>query len=137
MRVLDASVVIDAMAVTGPDGNRARQLVGEEIWLHVPAVLAAEVTSALRGMVRRGDLSEGAARSAAVRAGSIRAHRYPFEPFLQRTWDLRSNMTIYDAWYVALAERLNTVMVTVDQRLRKANGPHCEILTPAEALANR
>ena len=135
MRVLDASVVIDAMAVAGPVGDRARRLVSEESWLHLPSMAGAEITSALRNMALRGVLSAGDARVAAVRASRLRARRYPFEPFLARAWDLRENVTVYDAWYVALAESLGAPLVTADDRLRRADGPRCRVLGPEEALA--
>lgn len=134
MRVLDASVVTDAVAVSGPAGENARRLVAAESWLHVPAMLGAEVTSALRSMVRRGQLSAGVARAAAFRAASMRARRYPFEPFLDRAWELRENVTTYDAWYVALAESLDVALVTADGRLRRAAGLRCPVLSPQQAL---
>ncbi len=137
MRVLDASVVVDAMAVSGVAGDRARRLVAEESWLHLPAVAVAEVTSALRAMASRGLLSAGDARAAAVRASLLRARRYPFEPLLERVWELRENVTVYDAWYVALAESLDVPLVTADDRLRRADGPRCAVLSPEEALAER
>ena len=135
MRVLDASVVIDAMAVAGPVGDRARRLVSGESWLHLPSMAGAEITSALRSMALRGVLSAGDARVAAVRASRLRARRYPFEPFLARAWDLRENVTVYDAWYVALAESLDAHLVTADDRLRRADGPRCPVLDPEEAMA--
>ncbi len=135
MRVLDASVIVDAMVVAGPAGDRARDLVAGEPWLHLPSMAGAEVTSALRSMVRRGTLSIGVARAAVVRASRLRARRYPFEPFLARVWDLRENLTVYDAWYVALAESLDSPLVTADDRLRRAHGPRCPVLDPEEALA--
>ncbi|WP_199522526.1 type II toxin-antitoxin system VapC family toxin [Geodermatophilus marinus] len=134
MRVLDASVVVDAVAVGGDAGDRARRLVAEESWLHLPAVAGAEVTSALRAMVARGLLDAGDARAAAVRAARLRSRRYPFEPFLERVWELRANVTVYDAWYVALAEALDVPLVTADDRLRRADGPRCAVLGPEEAL---
>ncbi len=76
MRVLDASVVVDAVAVAGPAGDRARDLVAGKPWLHLPSVAGAEVTSALRSMVRRGTLDAGVARMAAVRASRLRVRRY-------------------------------------------------------------
>ena len=135
MRVLDASIVTDAMAVSGIAGDRARFLVAEEPRLHLPAVAGAEVTSALRGMVFRGLLSAGDARAAAVRASRLRTRRFPFEPFLERVWELRENVTVYDAWYVALAEALDAPLVTADDRLRRADGPRCPVLHPDEAIA--
>ena len=118
-----------------PAGGRARRLVSGGSWLHLPSMAGAEITSALRSMVRRGLLSAGDARVAAVRASRLRARRYPFEPFLARVWDLRENVTVYDAWYVALAEALDAPLVTADDRLRRADGPRCEVLSPEEALA--
>lgn len=133
MRVLDASIVTDALAVVGPVGDRARRLVAAESRLHVPAMISAEVTSALRAMVQRGILDPVDAKVAAVRAGRLRARRYPFEPFLERAWELRDNVTPYDAWYVALAEALSAELVTADDRLRRAAGPRCVVLGPEEA----
>jgi len=135
VRVLDASIVTDAMAVRGAAGDRARRLVAAESWLHVPAVAGAEITSALRAMVFRGLLGSGDARAAAIRASRLRSRRYPFEPFLERAWELRDNVTVYDAWYVALAEALDAPLVTSDDRLRRADGPRCPVLAPQEALA--
>lgn len=134
MNVLDASVVTDAVAVKGPGGDVARRLMAVEARLHAPAILNAEVTSALRAMLRRGDLSAGQARSAALRAAAIRARRYPFEPFVARAWELRDNVTVYDAWYVALAETLQAPLVSTDERLRRSDGPRCPVLRPLEAV---
>lgn len=136
MNVIDASVVVDAVAVRGSPGDAARRVVSAEPRLHIPAALAAEVTSALRGMHLRGDLSAAGARTAALGAAAMRARRYPFEPFVARVWELRDVVTVYDAWYVALAEALGAPLVTADDRLRRSVGPHCPILSPAEALGS-
>lgn len=135
MRVLDASVVTNAMAVSGDAGDAARHVLGRERRLHVPEILTAEVTSGLRGMVHRGHLEAGDARAAAGRAASLPLRRYPFKPFLDRTWALRENVTTYDAWYIALAESLDASLITADDRLRHASGPRCPVLTPEEVLA--
>ena len=134
MRVLDASVVIDALAVTGPAGTVARSLLAAEAPLHVPALLRAEVCNGLCAMVRRGTVSPLIATALAVRAGELHARSYPFEPFLRRAWELRDNVTTYDAWYVALAERLDAALVTTDERLQRATGPRCRVITPEQAL---
>lgn len=55
---------------------------------------------------------------------------YPFRPFAERVWELRSNLTAYDAWYVALAEVLDWPLLTLDRRLSRATGPRCEIIVP-------
>lgn len=57
--------------------------------------------------------------------GSLRTVRYPFEPFARRVWELKDNLTVYDAWYVALAERLGTDLVTADKRLAGTPGLRC------------
>lgn len=134
MRVLDASVVTDAVAVNGPSGRQARRLLEQERVLHAPALLGAEVTSALQTMVIRGTLRPADARAAASRAARIRRRSYPFEPLLERVWELRDNVTVYDGWYVALAESLDAPLVTGDERLLAAPGPRCRMLSPAEAL---
>lgn len=136
MKVLDASVVTDAVSVRGPAGDLARRLVAAETRLHAPAILNAEVTSALRAMLRRGDLTTGEARSAALRAAAMRARRYPFEPFVARVWELRNNVTVYDAWYVALAETLDAPLVSADDRLRRSERRRCPIVTPLEAVGS-
>lgn len=101
--------------------------------MHVPAVLTAEVTSALRAMLRRGAIDAAVAKQAATSVCRLRMRQYPFEFFLERVWDLRDNVTTYDAWYVALAEELGATFVTADERLRHATGPRCEILSPRQA----
>jgi predicted nucleic acid-binding protein len=132
--VLDASVVTDALASAGPPGGQARRLLSQEPLLHVPGILTAEVTSALRSMLRRGDLDPDVARLAALQAATLRTRQYPFEPFLPRVWELRDDITTYDAWWVALAEQLGAPLVTADERLRRATGPRCEVLSPEQAL---
>jgi predicted nucleic acid-binding protein len=95
--------------------------------LQVPAIFTAEVTSALRGLVHRGALSPIRAATALSQILSIRTLSYPFEPFARRAWELGDSITIYDAWYVALAERLDVELVTADKRLANARGPRCRV----------
>ncbi len=54
----------------------------------------------------------------------------PFAPFEERIWELRHNLTAYDAWYVAVAEALDCPLVTLDIRLSRAPGPTCAFITP-------
>jgi predicted nucleic acid-binding protein len=60
----------------------------------------------------------------------LRVELHLFEPFAQRVWDLRENVTAYDAWYVAIAEALEIPLVTLDHRLAAAPGLRCEVLIP-------
>ena len=60
----------------------------------------------------------------------LKLERYPFAPFASRVWELRANLTCYDAWYVALAEVLGWPLLTLDRRLSRASGPQCKVITP-------
>lgn len=55
---------------------------------------------------------------------------YPYEPFGARVWELRHNVTAYDAWYVAVAEMLGAPVATLDRRLIGATGPRCAFVVP-------
>lgn len=126
MIVVDASVLVTALADDGPDGDRARsRLRGER--LVAPHLIDVEVTSAWRRMASAGDLDERRATMAIADLGALRLDRVPHGPLLERCWQLRSNLTLYDAVYVALAERTETILVTVDSKLARSSGPRCEI----------
>ena len=127
MSVIDASVFADALLVAGPTGDHARDAVAAEQELHVPEIFSTEVLSAIRGLALAGQISTGRARRAMEQLASVRLERYPIEPFIDRVWELRHNLTVYDAAYVALAEGLETTFVTADQRVAAAAGPRCEI----------
>lgn len=122
--------MVDALVVAGPAGDAARTGLANLRLLTVPAMFGAEVTSGLRGMVQRGELAEQRARVALRRARSVRTVHHPFEPFAERVWELRHNVTVYDGWYVALAEWLDTTLLTADERLLTASGPRCRIEPP-------
>lgn len=74
------------------------------------------------------------AAAALEQVRTVRAIRYPFEPFTDRIWELRDNLTVCDAWYVALAEWLGTDLVTRDAMVRRAPGLRCVVHTPRDAL---
>lgn len=130
MSVIDASVFVDALVGVGVHGELARQEVRNEPTLQVPAIFGAECTSALHGLVLRGDLSAIRAAGALEQVRRVRSLQFPFEPFARRVWELKDNLTVYDAWYVALAEWLRTDLVTGDDRLTNATGPRCEVRLP-------
>ena len=132
MPVFDASVFVDALVVFGPRGAAARAELAPVPTLEVPAIFAAEAVSALRGLVRRGELDPIRAAAALVQVRSVRTVPYPFEPVLDRAWELRDSVTVYDAWYVALAEWLGTELITADARLTEAPGPRCRVRLPGQ-----
>lgn len=131
MLVVDASVLAVALADDGVDGDAARdRLRGED--LAAPELLDLEVASVLRGQMMAGTLDSRRAGLALDDLDALPLKRAPHLPLLQRSWDLRENLTIYDAAYVALAEALEAPLLTGDRRLARAPGPRCriEVLRP-------
>ena len=120
-------MVVNAFAADEASGRAARRILRTQRRPDAPQILKAESASALRSMELRGATTAHRARWAleSVRRLPTRAH--PIEPLLGRIWELRSTLTVYDAWYVALAERLATSLFTADERLANAPGPRCEI----------
>jgi len=124
--VVDASVVTEAVAGSSERNlNVLRRITGETAL--APHVLDLEVTSALRGLVRRGALAEAVARAALRHLAVLPVVRCGHSPLLSRCWALRDNLTVYDAAYVALAEAIGARLLTSDQRLAHATGIRCEI----------
>lgn len=125
LAVIDASVL--AVFYASDDARHAlvvdRLSVGDALF--APAHLDAEIVSALRGMARGNQgLDEVVPRALAHLAG-FPIRRMPLPPLLERMWELRHNLTSYDAAYVALAERLDAVLITCDSRLAASSGPTC------------
>jgi predicted nucleic acid-binding protein len=124
--VVDASVLVVALADDGPDGDQARaRLRGER--LTAPELLDLEVASVLRRQVRLGAAAPRRAELALADLAAAPVARAPHQPLLGRCWELRDNLTIYDATYVALAEALGVDFLTGDVRLANATGPRCHI----------
>lgn len=136
MTVFDASVLVDALVVAGTAGNDARDALRERSVLHVPSIFPAEATSAIRGMQARGQVSLGLARGAVSKIKVLQMVQYPFEPFVERVWELRDNISVYDGWYVALAESLDTTLVTTDRRLVHTAGPRCPVVVVSQYTAS-
>jgi predicted nucleic acid-binding protein len=85
------------------------------------------VLHVLRRYERAGDISGPRAQSALVDLGDLPVHRYSHVPLLPRMWELRANLTGYDAAYVALAEVLEAPLVTADAKLASAPGHRARI----------
>jgi predicted nucleic acid-binding protein len=98
----------------------ARRLIDHEFIVHIPHLAIIETTSVLRGLVRASKLSEPRAKAALVDLAELPLIRHPHESLLQRVWQLRTNLTAYDAAYVALAETLDATLLTCDNRLGRA-----------------
>ncbi|HKX13699.1 MAG TPA: type II toxin-antitoxin system VapC family toxin [Propionibacteriaceae bacterium] len=93
--------------------------------LFAPAHLDAEVVSALRGIARSNPALDQAVPRALAHLAGFPIRRMPLAPLLERIWELRTNVTPYDAAYVALAERLDGPVMTCDAMLTTAGGTRC------------
>jgi len=127
LTVVDASLVVHALAVFESPGPDAREALAAQPIVQAPAVLKAEAISGLRGLEFRGELSEARSRRALDMLRRLSVRPYPVDPFIDRIWELRPNLSVYDAWYVSLAEELDTDLLTTDRRLATAPGPRCPI----------
>jgi predicted nucleic acid-binding protein len=125
--VVDASVVANVVADDGADGDVARAHVRAAGDLMAPDLVDVETVSVLRRRWLADDLTEGRFRTAVDDLGSLPIVRYPTRGLMRRAFELRANVTAYDAVYVALAEGLACPLLTADARLAKAPGPECEI----------
>ncbi|MFN2471279.1 MAG: type II toxin-antitoxin system VapC family toxin, partial [Gaiellaceae bacterium] len=106
--------------------ERARSQLTDER-LFAPELIDLEVASVWRRAARAGGLGERRAAQALADLATLPLARAPHQPLMNRIWELRDNLTPYDAAYVALAEALETSLLTADRRLTQAPGIHCEI----------
>ncbi|CAN5528857.1 PIN domain-containing protein [soil metagenome] len=127
MIVVDASVVLASLLSTGGAGARARERLRLDPDLHVPHLMDVEVTAALRRRVRLGQTDVGVATEIVADLADLPALRWDHEPLLSRVWELRDNVTPYDAVYVVLAEVLDAPLVTSDVRLSRAPGLNARV----------
>lgn len=130
--VADTSALLPALVDAGSAGQAARAALNVPD-LIAPALIDVEVVHALRGRVRGGKLPARIAVQAIADLRRIPMERCDMLPLLDRVWQLRENLTSYDATFVALAEAFDAVLVTGDERLAKSTGPRCafQIVSPA------
>ena len=124
MIVVDASVLVGA--VLGTQAAVVDRLSREPA-LHAPELLPLEVASALRRFVLAGQVGERVARTALGMVAELPLTLYPHVVLLSRIWELRANLTVCDAAYVALAEALEVPLITSDARLSQAPGIRCSV----------
>lgn len=127
--VLDASLVVAALVDSGPAGTWAEQLLSAG-HLAAPHLMPAEAANILRRLTQAGQISADVASLAHTDLLDLPVELVGYEPVATRAWALRSNLTVYDGCYVALAELLEAPLATLDGRLARASGPRCTFLTP-------
>ena len=125
--VVDASMVVAALVDSGTDGRWSEALLASDA-LAAPHLLLAEASNILRRCALTGAISAEQASLAHADLLDLRIELFPYAPFAARIWELRENVTCYDAWHVAIAETLSAPLATLDTRLAKAPGPHCRFL---------
>lgn len=120
MIVADASVVVEFLLGRARTIEAiTRELSGaRDEALHAPELIEPEALNSLRRLLRGGAISESQADRAVAELGELRLVLYPHGPLRDRVWQLRDNLTAYDALYLALAEALSdSVLVTSDAGL--------------------
>jgi predicted nucleic acid-binding protein len=127
--VVDASVVVAALVDSGPIGSWAASLLASQP-LAAPHLMCVEAANVLRRADAAGDISADIASLAYADLRELPVELFPYRPFAARVWEMRENVTAYDAWYVALAEELDGKLATLDVRLAHASGPRCGFETP-------
>lgn len=127
MIVVDSAAVVDALSgIAGADALRAR-LASEE--LHAPDLLSYEVVSALRGLTLGGILSEARSLDLLTDFADLPIHHWaPADGLRRRAFQLRRNVSAYDAAYLALAEALDCPILNRDARLARSSGHDVDVV---------
>jgi predicted nucleic acid-binding protein len=125
--VVDASVVIEVLLNTPAGTQMAERFFNPDETIHAPHLLDVEVAQVLRRYTRTGELDPARGLQALEDLVDLPLTRYPHDLFLLRIWELRHNVTAYDAAYIALAEALGALLLTRDAALASAPGNRAQI----------
>ena len=127
--VVDSFVMVAALVDGGSVGEWAEELLLAGP-LAAPHVMPVEAANILRRSASAGDISTDVASLAHQDLMSLPIELFPYSLCASRVWELRSTVTAYDAWYVALAETIGARLATLDIRLSRATGTRCEFALP-------
>lgn len=127
MIVIDASAAVEWLLVRDSAAAVAARFSDPDVIVHAPSFLGVEVAAALRGLIQGRHTTLERATTALTDLGTADIALHDPSPLLPRIWDLRENLTPYDAAYVALAEVLGATLVTTDARIARAPRAHAEI----------
>jgi predicted nucleic acid-binding protein len=125
--VVDASVLAPALAQDLHNGDVARERLSGEDSLYAPAIVDLEVAAVWRGAIRAGRLDLERSHRAIADLAALRLVRVDHQHLMPRIWELRDNLTPYDAAYVALAEALDAILLTADGKSTRAPSLRCEV----------
>lgn len=127
--VCDASVIVAALLDSGPDGQwAAGRLTGVD--LHAPSLMHYECANVIRRLELSGSVGADQAAMAYADLLDLNVTVWPYEVLGGRTWQLRQNLTSYDAAYVALAETLTATLITMDRRIARSPAVKCTVACP-------
>ncbi|MFZ2003549.1 MAG: type II toxin-antitoxin system VapC family toxin [Stellaceae bacterium] len=128
MIVIDASALLELLLEETPAADAvATRLFRQGDTIHVPHLLDLEIANVLRRRALAGLIAVERCRDALGDVGRLRLFRHPHNFLLARVWELRDNLSAYDAMYVALAEFLNAPLLTRDRRMANAVGHRARI----------
>ncbi len=127
MIVVDASALIELLLRTRTGARLESRLLAGGESLHAPHLIDVEVAQVLRRFTGAREMSPQRGEEALGDLADLPLHRYPHHVLLPRIWELRGNVTAYDAAYLALAEALDAPLVTCDARLATAPGHRAEV----------
>ena len=127
MIVVDASALIEVLLNTASGSRITERLFDGQETLHAPCLLDIEVTQVLRRYALVGELTATRGLQAIEDLADFPIIRYPHDLFLPRIWELRHNVTAYDAVYIVLAEALEAPLLTCDAKLVSTAGHHANI----------
>ncbi|MDY7093016.1 MAG: type II toxin-antitoxin system VapC family toxin [Acidobacteriota bacterium] len=130
--VVDASVLVSVLLDSGAEGQWSEEVVAAK-FLAAPQLAVVETLNILRRLEAAHQIQPLEAASAQCELQDLTIELLPIRPFENRIWELRHNLTCYDAWYVAAAEVLQLTFATLDRRLASASGPRCSFHLPDEA----
>lgn len=128
MSVVDASVIVDFLLGAGSEaGDEVARLLRSDAVVIAPMLLDVEVAQTIRRFSRRADIEDGSAEAMLQDLEVIPIRRYPVRTLVGRAFDFRHSLTVYDAVYLALAERLGVPFLTGDNAFTRLTGLSVEV----------
>ena len=126
--VIDSSALVALLGDAGPEGDWVANAIAGAT-MAAPELAVFEAANIFRRQALSGEVDRSQATLAHADLVALPLELWPYASLAERAWELRENFTVYDASYVALAELLGTSLVTLDDRLARAPGARCPVVT--------